>query len=100
MNCVIVERVRNSRKMFAGNIFHENGQGQSKIQIQIQIQSQISPTVTKRQKTMKSNENQLTIMLLLVTMLFMILMIPTYLRFISTNFANYISLILFFYVSN
>ena len=45
-------------------------------------------------------------MLLLVAMLLLILMIPTYIRFICTNFAprdtpaNYASLILFYHVSN
>ena len=88
--------------MFAGNASHENAQKQGRIQ----VQNQINPVVTKRQRAMKSTENQLTIMLLLVTMLFMILMIPTYLRFIYTNFAprdtpaNYSSLILFFHISN
>ena len=59
-----------------------------------------------RQKTMKNTEHQLTIMLLLVTMLFMILMIPTYIRYIYTNFASrdtpakYASLMLFLHVSH
>ena len=78
----------------------------SQEQGKIQVQSQISVTVIRRQKTMKSIENQLTIMLLLVTMLFLILMIPTYLRFIYTNLApgdtpaNCASLILFFHISS
>ncbi len=37
---------------------------------------------------MKSAENQLTIMLLLVTILFSILLIPTYTRFIYSTFAE------------
>ena len=39
-------------------------------------------------KTMKSTENQLTIMLLLVTTLFLILMIPTYVRFLFFSFVK------------
>ena len=42
----------------------------------------------KRQKTMRSAENQLTIMLLLVTILFSILLIPTYIRFIYLTFVK------------
>ena len=38
--------------------------------------------MSTRQKRMKSAENQLTIMLLLVTVLFTVLLIPTYIRFI------------------
>ena len=41
-----------------------------------------------RRKTMKTAENQLTIMLLLVTTLFFILLCPTYVRFIYLLFAN------------
>ena len=41
-----------------------------------------------RQKTMKSAENQLTIMLLLVTMLFLILLFPTHIRFIYLNLVE------------
>ena len=39
-----------------------------------------------RQNAMKNAENQLTIMLLLVTTLFLILLIPTYVRFIYLTF--------------
>ena len=39
-------------------------------------------------KTMKSAENQLTIMLLSVTTLFLILLCPTYIRFIYLSFAG------------
>ena len=59
MNFVIVRTVRNSRKMFRSNDGME-----------------------ARQRTMKSAENQVTIMLLLVTTLFFILIFPTYFRFI------------------
>ena len=62
MNSVIVKTVRNSRKMFRTN---DTNSG-----------------METRQKTMKSAENQVTIMLLLVTTLFFILIFPTYFRFI------------------
>ena len=58
MNYVIVKTVRNSRKMYIAN------------------------GMRKRSATMKSAESQLTIMLLLVTTLFFILLCPTYIRFI------------------
>ena len=62
MNYVIAKTVRNSRKMFRSNV---------------------GTTVEEtRQKTMKSAENQLTTMLLLVTALFLILQLTTYIRFI------------------
>ena len=62
MNFVIVKTVRNSRKMFRANDTNKGMQ--------------------TRQKTMKTAENQVTIMLLLVTTLFFILIFPTYFRFI------------------
>ena len=99
MNYIIVQKVRSSRKMFAGNGSHENVQRQGKPQTQSQISNM-------RQKSMKNTEHQLTIMLLLVTILFMILMIPTYLRYVYTNFAprdtpaNYASLMLFYHISH
>ena len=58
MNYVIVKTVRNSGKMYIAN------------------------GIRKRSATMKSAESQLTIMLLLVTTLFFILLCPTYIRFI------------------
>ena len=64
MNYVIVNTVRNSHRM----------QG-------------IRGVVTK-QAVMKSTENQLTIMMLLVTTLFLILLCPTYIRFIFLLFAG------------
>ena len=68
MNYVIVKTVRNSRKSFRDN---EGIAG-----------------MEKRQNTMKSAENQLTIMLLLVTTLFLILLCPPYFRFIYLVFAK------------
>ena len=62
MNFVIVKTVRNSRKMFRANDTNTGMQ--------------------TRQRKMKSAENQVTIMLLLVTTLFFILIFPTYFRFI------------------
>ena len=89
MNYIIVQRVRCSRKMFGGNKSQEN----------VQISHM-------RQKTLRNAETQITIMLLLVTMLFLILMIPTYLRYVYTNFASrdtpakYASLMLFYHISH
>ena len=68
MNYVIVKTVRNSRKMFKAN--------------------DTNTGMETRQKTMKSAENQVTIMLLLVTTLFLILLCPTYFRFIYMVFAK------------
>ena len=54
---------------------------------------------------MKSAENQLTIMLLLVTTLFLILLSPTYIRFIYLTFSEmdtpfkYANTMLFFQIS-
>ena len=68
MNYIIVKTVRNSRKMFGTN--------------------GIDTRLKTRQKTMKSAENQVTIMLLLVTTLFFVLLFPTYFRFIYLSFAE------------
>ena len=64
MNYVIVKTVRNSHKMH------------------------VSSGIVTRQAAMKSTENQLTIMMLLVTTLFLILLCPTYIRFIFLLFAR------------
>ena len=77
MNYVIVQTVRESRKMFKGTTTsskehdHDGNQG-----------------IDTRQRTMRNAENQLTIMLLLVTILFSILLIPTYIRFIYLTFVK------------
>ena len=68
MNYVIVNTVRSSRKMFGAN--------------------DTNTGMETRQRTMKSAENQLTIMLILVTTLFLILLCPTYFRFIYLVFAK------------
>ena len=74
MNYVIVKAVRKSRKMFRpseGTTREGRDQGKD-----------------TRRKTMRNAENQLTIMLLLVTTLFLILLCPTYFRFIYLVFAK------------
>ena len=92
MNIVIVKAVRNSREMFAAK-----GTNTGTV---------INKGMDTRQKTMKSDENQLTIMLLLVTTLFLILLCPTYIRFIYLAFADrdtpsqYANSMLFFQVSS
>ena len=57
------------------------GNNESVQQVECQEQGQ-SDFAQSRQQAMKSIENQLTIMLLLVTILFLILMIPTNIRFV------------------
>ena len=74
MNYVIVKTVRNSRKLFRAN---DTTTSTGKLQ-----ESEI------RQKNMKNAENQLTIMLLLVATLFLILLCPTYIRFIYLIFTS------------
>ena len=68
MNFVIVKTVRNSRKIFRTN--------------------DINTGMNSREKAMKNAENQLTIMLLLVTTLFFILLCPAYFRFIYLLLAK------------
>ena len=68
MNNVIIKTIKNSRKMFTGS--DSNTRSEAK------------------HKTMKSAENQVTIMLLLVTTLFLILLGPTYIRFIYVAFVK------------
>ena len=67
MNYGIVKTVRKSNRMFSSNVG--------------------SATIGARQKTMKSAQNQLTTMLLLVTTLYLILLLPTYIRFIYAAFV-------------
>ena len=71
MNLIIVRTVKGSRKMFHNTNFTTTGVNQN-----VNMESE------RKKGTMKSAENQLTKMLLLVTTLFLILLIPTYLRFI------------------
>ena len=67
MNYFIIKSVKNSGKMFTSNLG--------------------TPAVDRRQKRMKSAENQLTNMLLLVTTLFLILLLPTYIRYVYSAFV-------------
>ena len=71
MNGVIVQTVRESRNMFG-----------TAPKVSNKYILDIHQGIATRQRTMKSAENQLTIMLLLVTLLFSVLLIPTYIRFI------------------
>ena len=74
MNYAIIKAVRNSWKMFRTNTAigsSKNTQG-----------------MDTQQRNIKSAENQLTIMLLLVTMLFLILLFPAYIRFIYSTFVG------------
>ena len=68
MNYVIVKIVKNSRKSFES--------------------SDADTTMDSRQKAMKTAEKQVTIMLLMVTTLFLILLCPTYVRFVYLVFAT------------
>ena len=91
MNSVIVQTVRKSRKMFRSGITI--------------VSRETDHRKETRQRTMKSAENQLTIMLLLVTLLFLILLLPTYIRFIYLTFIErdtpfkYASSMLFFQIT-
>ena len=95
MNSVIAQSVRNSRHMFKASTA-TTGTGKE-------------PTTKKlmdiRQKIMKSAENQLTIMLVLVSTLFIILLLPIYIRTIYVTFvvvtspSEHASSILFFQIT-
>ena len=91
MNYVIVKTVRKSRKMFREN---DTTTGTAK-----------NKGMEARQKSMKIAEKQLTIMLLLVTTLFLILLCPTYIRFIYLSFIQmdtplkYANFMFFFQIS-
>ena len=98
MNYVIIKKVQNSGKMF-GNI-------ESNEQSVVYKRQSDSSASQKRQRAMKNTENQLTIMLLLVTTLFLIWMIPTYIRFLYTTFVGtetpvkYANMMFFYHVSH
>ena len=77
MNYVIVKTVRKSRKMFQANVET----------VGIENIPDKNKRMDTRQRTMKSAEHQLTVMLLLVTMLFLILLIPTHTRYIYFIFV-------------
>ena len=109
MNYVIIQKVRESRQSFGGqgsiketqSQDQQNSQGQS----QGQVQGQSNVAANRRQNKMKNTEIQLSIMLLLVTTLFLILMIPSYIRFFYSSFvkgdtpARYAFLMFFFQLS-
>ena len=94
MNYVIIKKVRGSRKMFGGNEGQGKGQGQNNV------------TSSRREQKLKNTENQLTTMLLLVTTLFLILLFPTNVRFVYSNFVardiptKYASVIFFYHLSH
>ena len=87
MNFVIIQTVKNSSKMFESTS-------------QFKRESHTNMGMDKRQKKMKNVESQLTIMLLLVTILYLVLQIPTYIRNIYVKFiilntpSKYVSSIL------
>ena len=78
MNSVIVEAVRKGRNMFGSN---ETDRPENSYDRYV-----VSKVNKMREKAMKSAENQLSIMLLLVTTLVLVLLIPTYIRFIFITF--------------
>ena len=96
MNYNIIRKVQQSCRMFQGiDLIKANqGQGQNNV------------TTRGRGNKLKNSENQLTVMLLLVTTLFLILMIPSYIRFLYLPFvigdtpAKYAFLAFFFYLSH
>ena len=96
MNYVIVRTISQSRKMF-GNIERTTVPDSHQ---------EVNKGMQKRQTSMKNSENQLTIMLLLVTTLFLILLCPTYIRFIYLTLVKrdtpfkYASSMLFYQISN
>ena len=73
MNSVIVQTIKHSGKMFGSKFKHV---------------SHTKMGMDKRQRKMKSVESQLTIMLLLVTILYLFLQIPTYIRNIYVKFVT------------
>ena len=82
MNFAIIKTIQLSQKLFSNNDTigpKING---------IQHRQSTNTGLQMRQNAMKSAENQLTIMLLLVTTLFLILLIPTYVRFIYLTFLK------------
>ena len=74
MNFVIIQTVKNSSKMFESTS-------------QFKRESHTNMGMDKKQKKMKNVESQLTIMLLLVTILYLVLQIPTYIRNIYVKFV-------------
>ena len=75
MNYVIVQTIKNSGKMFGSTSKPEHISHDRK-------------GMETRQRKMKSAENQLTVMLLLVTILYLVPQIPAYIRNIYAKFAT------------
>ena len=98
MNFIIVRTVKGSRKMF-----HRTNDKVMATKHDRQVANKESEV---REKTMKSAENQLTKMLLLVTTLFLVLLIPTYFRFIYLTLvkrdtpAKFAGSFLFFHITH
>ena len=92
MNSTIIYEVKKSHRRF------KNFESAKKLQNQNSVN-------TPRENTSKIVENQLTLMLLLVTTLFLVLLIPTYVRFLYFAFANrdtpgkYAGAMLFYYIT-
>ena len=92
MNYFIVQTIKHSGKMFGSKFQHDT--------------SHMKMGMDTRQRKMKNAENQVTIMLLLVTTLFIILQIPTYTRYIYMAFvvqdthSKFASLILFSFITH
>ena len=90
MNYVIVQTIKHSGQMFGPKFKYI---------------SHTKKGMDTRQRNMKSAENQVTIMLLLVTTLFIVLQIPTYTRHIYMAFvaqdtsAQFASFILFSFIT-
>ena len=94
MNYVIINTVRRSRENFENtnaDKLHNKGH---------------SIADKNPSKAMKNAENQLTIMLILVTSLFLVLLIPTYIRFMYSTYVNpdtpkkYATFMLFYHISH
>ena len=95
MNYVILQTVRRSHKMFRSNT-KRTGTGSV---------VEKNKGANKRQRIMKTAKNQLTIMLLLISTLFLILLLPAFIRFIYFSLverdtpSKYASAILFFQIT-
>ena len=90
MNYVIVQTIKHSGKIFGSKLKHVSHTKQG---------------MDTRQRKMKSAEKQVTVMLLLVTTLFIILQIPTYTRYFYMAFvaqdtpSQFASFILFSFIT-
>ena len=117
MNYNIIRKVRQSCQRFGGMELvyktegHQKGQGQGHHQSHSQghtqghQKGQNNVLNTVRENKFKKIENQLVIMLLLVTTLFLILMLPSYIRYLYSPFikedtpAKYTFIMFFFQLS-